>query len=69
MDLQEIAALAIVAVAAGWLLVRLWRQARGKSAGGSCPGCNECGRPSSAPKATPLVTLQTRPPRRKPPVS
>lgn len=69
MDLQEIAALAIVAVAAGWLLLRLWRQNSGKNAGGSCPGCNECGRPSTAPKATPLVTLQTRPPRRKPPVA
>ncbi len=72
MDLQEIAALALVALAAGWLLVRLWRQITGKKTGAGCPGCNECGRPvlgadgRPAPKATPLVTLERR---RKPPVS
>lgn len=55
MDVQEIAALAIVILAAASLGLRLWHQARGK--GGSCGGCGECGRPSSAPKATPLITL------------
>nr|CAA9287476.1 hypothetical protein AVDCRST_MAG63-4111 [uncultured Armatimonadetes bacterium] len=64
MDVQQIVALGIVAVAAGSLVLRLWRQTRGKSGGGSCPGCGECGRPPlpaarPAPKATPLITLGT----------
>ena len=58
MDFQQIAALVIVAVAAGSLALRLWWQVRG-SKGGSCGGCGECGRPSTAPKATPLITLST----------
>lgn len=65
MDFQQIAALGIVAVAAGSLALRLWRQVRGGK-GGSCGGCGECGRPPTAPKATPLITLSTGSPRRKP---
>jgi hypothetical protein len=65
MDFQQVTALGIVAVAAGSLALRLWRQARGGK-GGSCGGCGECGRPSAAPKATPLITLRTGSPDRKP---
>lgn len=73
-DVQQIFALALVALAAASVGLRLWRQARGKAAGGgSCPGCGECGRPRAtgarpAPKATPLVTLggAGAPPRLRP---
>ena len=65
MDAQQIAALGIVALAAGWLGLRLWRQVRGdRGDGAGCPGCGECGRPPTAakgvraaPEAKPLITL------------
>ncbi len=67
-DLQQIAALVIVAAAAGSLGFRAWKHAKGTS--GGCPGCGECGREQNpnlrpSPKTTPLVTLsQGAPPRR-----
>jgi hypothetical protein len=67
-DVQQIAALVIVAGAATSLGVRAWKHARGTS--GGCPGCGECGREQNpnlrpAPKTTPLVILsQNAPPRR-----
>ena len=66
MDFQQIAALAIVMVAAFFLARRLWREAQGKG-DGECRGCGgACGKPAhsakngivrTAPQATPLITL------------
>lgn len=60
MDMQQLAALVIVAAAAGSLLLRLWRQLRG-ARDENCPGCGGCGQTSTAPQATPLITLSTGP--------
>lgn len=72
-DVQQAAALGIVAVAVVTLARHAWKGI--KAAGeGHCPGCGECGRPEnpnvrSAPKATPLITLSPSgaPRRFKPP--
>jgi hypothetical protein len=75
MDAQQVITLGIVAVAAGSLGRRLWREWRGKG-GGACAGCGgACGkeqRPANvrpAPQAKPLVTLSIggAPPRRPTP--
>lgn len=62
MDTQQIITLMIVAVAAFYVIRRLWRAITNRD-GGHCAGCGECGKPArpgdlrSAPKATPLITL------------
>jgi hypothetical protein len=71
-EVQQMAALGIVALAAGSTLWRAWRSARGNGnkSGAGCPGCGQCGRPRKAasparpgPQATPLVTLSVGRPR------
>jgi hypothetical protein len=72
-EVQQIAALVLVALAAVSVAWRAWRARFSGKSGGSCPGCGECGRPPAdrpAPKATPLVTLTASgAPRPKPPTS
>jgi hypothetical protein len=65
MDVQQVAALAIVALAAMSLARRYWPSAKKPDEGG-CPGCGDCGRPpaTDVPKATPLITLGPSPRRR-----
>lgn len=66
MDVQQLAALVLVATAALFLGRLLWREARGEG-DGECGGCGgACGKPTRSPKsnivreapqATPLITL------------
>jgi hypothetical protein len=76
MDVQQVAALGIVGVAAGSLGWRLWRQVRAAKDGDVCGGCGVCGKPTArpsgvrtAPTATPLVPLATGPQRRPRPAA
>jgi|GEM_PF-3034956 hypothetical protein len=68
MDTQQLITLLIVAVAAFFLVRRLWKQAKGGE--DACGGCGGgCGKPvnpnvRAAPQAKPLVTLGPPPPRR-----
>ncbi|GAB4459169.1 MAG: hypothetical protein OHK0029_21340 [Armatimonadaceae bacterium] len=68
MDWQQIISLILVAMAAVYVARQLWRQMSAGEDGG-CGGCNGCGKPSPmtrpAPKAVPLITLGSPPPRKK----
>ncbi len=62
MDVQQIIALGLVALAFAFLARYVWAKIRAKN--GECGGCGMCGKPSkavagvrTAPQATPLVSL------------
>lgn len=61
-DIQHILALAIVAVAAFYILKRLWRQALAFRSRPRRPASRTPPTQPAQPSSTPLIQLQTRPP-------
>lgn len=65
---QPIIAYALVAVAAAWLVRRVWKivrrgtiDGRPASSAGSCAGCPQSTPSSERPKAKPLIQLDRQP--------